>query len=576
MTLQKQAFRLAHTILREHGIFGPAKASRRRASRFIKLVNLRTKGADSSSPNPTLFITADWDDNTSPKMWSAAVKKIKCGIDDIIASRLHKKEKRHESRREIEQPQAHRRWHIAVEMLARDLLLPVSLHPLECDGNAATLFESWPLIEEGVFRILSHHNEIESHLRSISSGSQEHHSPTRSSSTKALIVGVSDKFDDLHWPSISREIQQFLDSKEGGGHGFKVHMQHEEEPERAYRPGRLHDPFDEYEIQVGMGAQIGVEGFIGSGTMGCWLELQLKSKNGEWCTVGLTNYHVIERASRRHGDVRRDNSDRSQNMKPEPEPALDKANVEGMRPKDEHQRRIIEQPPRVRVDSDLRVLNGYAAQTREVRVGSLSIEKATFDRMLGTAWAGSGYGRRTRAGYKGDWGLIYPHQAGERIAPNRIPSLQEWREAYPHYSDFMFPIPDVCGQIIGDFVSMRDLVASPMYNEYLTVYKLGAATGMTIGYLNLSHVKSDLLESPNRTGFKVNHVIDVNGGLFCAPGDSGSVVFDRAGRMIAQICSKCLVSSATVVIAIHEIIQDIKDFLGDEVMDVRLPSSRDG
>jgi hypothetical protein len=132
-------------------------------------------------------------------------------------------------------------------------------------------------------------------------------------------------------------------------------------------------------------------------------------------------------------------------------------------------------------------------------------------------------------------------------------------------------------------------------HEEIVVFKNGASTTCTQG--NLSKLKTDCVISeekymsegdhvPRRSESSlksrefvvVSHVRRV--GRFGDRGDSGAVVWDKEGRVIGMLFTgqqpHGTEDGYSLVTPIEDIFEDIKDMLGGNIIDIRIPAYRSG
>lgn len=331
-------------------------------------------------------------------------------------------------------------------------------------------------------------------------------------------------------------------------------------PQRLYWEVQALHP---YHKQVDMGAAIGVAGLEPYGTLGCWLEVRLKS-NMKPHKVGLTNYHVIREACT--SDLYTNENDESLRVV---------ADREGMFPSDGRALRRVEQPPNQLVTLEINALETLSAAGHEV--DPLLMERLIFladksSRDFGTAWAGSGHQGKTQNGFERDWGLVRPDPSAGRIGLNFIPIIELWRAFYPGLPDDMFPLPGVCGARVTATAKISELDPEDMREGCHIVYKLGASTGMTIGCLNPEPKVECIGRGESTVLGRAYRVTGIRGVHFGRLGDSGAVVFDRRGRLLGQINRVRLDKKETIIIPLEEIFQDIQDHSGGAVIDIRLPA----
>ena len=553
---------------------------------------------------PTILIVARWVDGCSV-IWGRAVPKIKKFID---SKRLSSKN-----------PDVD----IAVEMIGEEHAKEKFMAPVTPSLLDRGLRTDWARIKDGVAQILGAFSQTKGHVTSIHLF-RLGFSPDNDDNPNTVYISVDYLCQETKWRPVLEEIRKYLQHPRYVYANLCAHMEHgvidqwaafplvpmtREDWEKHQKAWNLIPKKIPYTQRVDLGSDISVSKYIKNnddetvsplvGTLGCWLEIKTKS-DPEWAKVALTNYHVIRPW---YDGFYVDESDVGP---PTAGSKLERMDKSGILPT-ENNRPILEHPSRAKHNHGVVRLKQtvarfgatvpYGKDARDKLKGIVSFFDNDEQR-LGKVLCASGYKRRTANNGRLDWALIRP--VANRVGGNTLPSLYEWGDKYESVT--FFPDAETDGQPLKQPTNhgLRGLEHGVDH-----IYKVGTTTGVSVGIY--SETKGDIKLSEDEEPevveqgkFKVKitqdqHVAEpslseefayIQGGqlgegaklidqLFSAPGDSGSVAWDKKGRALGLVFrgqkpTGVLKTKLSYVTPIHDVFEDIKAFSEGGITDIRI------
>ncbi|KAG8668513.1 hypothetical protein FPOAC2_07801 [Fusarium poae] len=451
----------------------------------------------------------------------------------------------------------------------------------------------------------------------------------RGGSPITIYIAVDYSSDETGWLEVIADIKANIKKHKQGWTDVQVHIEHH--ARTSYSPDVLPPTYardivleglrenkcfvGDYQQMVKPGEDFGAESYThsdgsqrsaGFGTLGCFVEIQRKSSPA-WKRYALTSYHAVRPAL--PGFRLESVGDKSRPMPPEPDSDCWNVDLKGYAPgysanilhfespsRSKHNftiwynkdqitllnQRLEEMEAKFRNGGDRSNQESIDSLRARIQIAEGEMQKKIdfFNdgkQMLGTLFAASGYMRRVSVHQDNsvdehkmrlDWALI--DVVEHRQGPNCLPPLSAWEEKYHSAAH-----PDLTyGELLKDTQSV-DPDNSP-------VWKVGAANGPAIGTYHRnriacamvedSHLRSEDHETSEYIYQPGNHYRRLT---YCAKGDSGSIVFNKHGKVIGLYSTGIKIRMSLdneefgIVTPIEHIFQDIKDFLGD-VTDIRV------
>ncbi|EKJ67401.1 hypothetical protein FPSE_12423 [Fusarium pseudograminearum CS3096] len=434
-----------------------------------------------------------------------------------------------------------------------------------------------------------------------------------------IYIAVDYSSDETGWLEVIADIKANMDRYKRGWTDVQVHIQHNAGASYSFdmlppaydsgatrkvcSEGKLF--YGDYQQAVKPGDDFGADTSssdgskmpVGFGTIGCFIEIKTKS-NPVWKRYALTSYHAVRPAL--PGFRLEIVGEGSKPAPPEPNSECWNADSKGYAPGHSATPPRFESPSRVkhnfttwhiadrtetsnRISDELEAELQRTGKTRTQKtIDSIrkSVQEGREERQkkidffndgkqaLGTLFAASGYMRRVsvdgdRHKARLDWALI--DVAEHRQGSNRLPSWSAWEQKYESVRITPYLL---------DESLLEETQSDGPDNSY--VWKLSAANGPTVGTYCRNRIACAVAEDKHlRDGASetAEYIYQPDSGCmhgtYCAKGDSGSVVFDKNGKVIGLYSAGIKIRQSFgnegfgIVTPIEHIFQDIKDFLGD-------------
>ena len=512
---------------------------------------------------------------------------------------------------------------VNVEVLEKELTVPKYLTFIDNkEEDFAALIQAWPKIRDGVVEVLNKEgNPTAGHVTVVTLFRLGFNKPWPGSdpNPRTVYIGLACPGNPMTAKMcfVNDQLQACV-GKLGSGFRLEILMEHNVVSHLAAGfagpdiPPSLSPAYQfpsGYGRRVKAGADFGPEegGYAGRnsgfGTLGCWVQIKLKGRE-EWMTMGLTCYHAARSFIPGYkAPTVTTQADGAPGIPLYPELSSEMPCWHADRrysfPATILQERwaAVEHPSRMRHQFNINDLGFAITQTRNRgldttdRDQELAKAKAFFaqkTQIFGDFYLASGFTQRSAPKGRLDWALIKPRTA-ERVGGNPLPSFQEWTAQ--GYSRAEMPLiggPSTTMQPRGDesmhnYVQDGAIIRDPA--EKLYVFKKGAASKCTAG--ELSYIKAAVALGPVNcvfypkseerlsSEFVVGPIESSQRTKFGFPGDSGSVVFDRVGRVLGLLfsgevkpyqCDRGL----SFVTPIEDIFKDIVDRSDGNIEGVRL------
>ncbi|KAF5707144.1 hypothetical protein FGLOB1_7095 [Fusarium globosum] len=437
-----------------------------------------------------------------------------------------------------------------------------------------------------------------------------------------IYISVDHDSDETQWPDVVTEVQRTLDAAEWDD--VQVHIEHNqgmvgyfdnitnptrEQTHRGYRLKKRME--DNYYSTVHIGDDFGAARDIKrtdgkqlsptNGTIGCFVQLRTSGPESTWRTFILTSYQVVRPAFDGF-TVTPDGADSSV-APPTANSDLWTVDSVGYTPDSLAKPTTFESPSRskhhfniFRIDEeiacyakDINYLEKTAWPKKEKQlqdfkqtIAALRDErkqKTEFfeanKKVLGSLYAASGF-RRRFVGRRMDWALIELNRPWH----DRLPEYEDWKPSFWRIS--AMPFMTFGMQLEEQARSIEALSDLEWSNDTFDVYKIGASSGPKAGSLlctnNLVTIRDDQYMNPLPTeemAFETNRYDYPHERGFCAPGDSGSVVFDEEGGIVGLMIGGHKNNNSDnhgygYVTPIEYVFKDIKDLLKGHVVDIRI------
>lgn len=440
-----------------------------------------------------------------------------------------------------------------------------------------------------------------------------------------VYIAVDFESDETQWLGVIADIERNIHSR--GWTGVQVHMEHNvgmnhsfplltpEGNKAAIRKDgvAMNKRIEgDYQQLVNLGADFGPAAYIkrtdnvdmnpGAATLGCYVELKTE-RNPDWTKYALTNYHAVRPAFA--GYCRKPGVSGSELNEPRQNSDLRKVDQYGFSPISKVPSIALESPSRAKhnfiiwaIDENItRLTNDNVRLEAQRRAGNNDQLQSSIDEnkrriqeaknekqkkveffnngkhMLGKVFAASGFFRRTPGNMRLDWALISVDV--NRQGSNRLPARDVWDRKY------LDDIPTPYGSL-GSILKDQSTTIGPGNPEH--VWKVGATTGPTTATYNNHTVECRLsddsyLKNDIKNYLSTEYIFQSHDGVkFCAPGDSGSAVWDENGGIVGLFfrghsINKSFDDGFGLVTPIELVFEDIKQFSKGTITEIRVAKS---
>ncbi|KAF5571078.1 hypothetical protein FPHYL_737 [Fusarium phyllophilum] len=554
-------------------------------------VRLEMRGKrGSTTARPTVVMLADWSTEKSDSFTRAA-QRMATYVD--MFSRM------------MMSP-------IYVEIVSRDLIKTKYYGRL----NEPALSRTWDTVSDLIYERLQSLPTTRGYLTCLAL-QRFGVNPLINANPATVYISMDHRSDETSWYGIVSAVKDVLDRVSGWEH-VQIHIEHNLNMLSTFETLPL-DPskidagntankriIGDYSKTAQIGDDFSPSRYIlegpdkkhnpGFGSMGCFIQIKTKS-DAKWRTCVLTNHHVVRAAF--DGFALRTQPDGEIERVPPPEGSdLWKVDFDGYNLSSNlgHEVASFESPSRTkhnftigmihhnisvmservsRQERDLRTSKNKQPIKQSMRelkaeIARLEAEKKAKEafikknkQVLGTLIASSGF-RRQVGGRRMDWALIELDPS--RRWSNNLPKLGVWLSKYENTAAY----PDTLGTPIQPR-NKNNSVESPW--QLGPIFIMGCTTGATTGqwYWEMDTVSMDHDHYLGDARLVTKeHVFgpreDLNPSIkLCAHGDSGSVLFDNDGGIVALLFSghkhqKTLDDGYGYVTPIEHVFDDIKDF----------------
>ncbi|KAG4261353.1 hypothetical protein FPRO03_11904 [Fusarium proliferatum] len=390
-----------------------------------------------------------------------------------------------------------------------------------------------------------------------------------------VYISVDYDSDETQWPEVITEVKRTVDAT--GWDDVQVHIEHNEgmighfdnftNPTREQMnlgyglKKRIEDDYySTVHIWDDFGGARDVKRTDGeqlsptNGTIGCFVQLRTSEPEPTWRTFILTSYQSVRPAFDGF-TVTPDGTDSSV-APPIANSDLWTVDSAGYTPDSSAKPTTFESPSRSKHKFNTRCIDQ-----------SIALEKL---------YAASGFRRRV-VGRRIDSALIEV----DRPWHDRLPECDEWES--PHSLLLKTPLVTYGMQLQEQTRSIEALSGYGWSSYRADVYKIGTGSGPTVGSFlctnNLVMIRDDQYMNPSPTEeiafAPERHNYDTSQWGFCAPGDSGSVVFDEDGGIVGLVIGGHKNNNSDnygygYVTPIEYVFKDIKDLLKEHVLDIRI------
>ncbi|KAF4445224.1 hypothetical protein FACUT_91 [Fusarium acutatum] len=543
----------------------------------------------STTARPTVIMLADWSTEKSDSFTRAA-QRMAAYVD--MFSRM------------MMSP-------IYVEIVSRDLIMTKYYGPV----NEPALSRTWDTVSDLIYERLQSLPTTRGYLTCLA---LQKFGVNRfiDANPATVYISMDHRSDETSWYGVVSAVKDVLDRIAGWGH-VQVHIEHNlnmlcafetlpfDPSKRAKGEAANKRITGDYSETVQIGHDFSPSRYLlegpekqspGFGTVGCFIQIKTKS-DAEWRTCVLTNHHVVRAAF--DGFALHTQPDGETVLTPPPKDSdLWRADFYGYKPslKLDHEVTSFESPSRTKhnftigvIDQDIAELSERVSlMERDLRtsknkqpiresirefkadIAIMKAEKKAKEsfiendkQILGNLLASSGF-RRQVGRRRMDWALIELNKS--RPWSNALPGTRVWQSKYRRTAAF----PYALGTQIQPENESRS-VENPW--ELGPIFKVGCSTGATTGEYHWEkqtvtmdhdqHLGSDRLVTKELV-FGSRKDID-QGIKLCDHGDSGSVLFDKDGGVVALLFRghKHLDSyddGFGYVTPIEHVFDDIKDF----------------
>ncbi|EWG54907.1 hypothetical protein FVEG_13002 [Fusarium verticillioides 7600] len=483
------------------------------------------------------------------------------------------------------------------------------------------VFQSaWECLSSTIFNRLQSLRATQGHITCLSLQKYGTNDDILENDPPTVYISVSHESDETQWHEVVREVKKLLDAVEWTD--VQVHIEHNEgmvgdfdnltslTSEQWYRGNRLKKRIGgRYYSTVHIGDDFSAACYIKrsdgerlsptNGTIGCFVQLKTCDPEPTWRTFILTSYQAVRPAF--DGFTVTPNGADSKVAPPTANSDLWTVDSVGYTPNSPAKPATFESPSRLKhhfnihhIDQEvaglmdcievwekmdrpkkekqLQKFREIIAALRDERKQKTDFFK-TNKQALGRLYAASGF-RRRLVGRRMDWALIEV----DRPWHDRLPGLEEW--AISMYSGIPFMTLGMqLQEQTRSIEALRDLAWS---NSTFDVYKIGTSSGPTAGSLlctnNLVTIRDDQYMNPSPTeemAFEPRRYTYGSERGFCAPGDSGSVVFDKRAGIVGLMIGGHQNNNSYnhgygYVTPIEYVFKDIRDLLKGHVLDIRI------
>ncbi|KAK3364341.1 hypothetical protein B0T25DRAFT_576618 [Lasiosphaeria hispida] len=514
---------------------------------------------------------------------------------------------------------------ICVEMVSKVLVLPKYLTVINPgEQGSQQLINTWPHIQDGILNILESFDSTAGHMTAISLFKLGFNIDG-SMNPKTIYVSVDYDSPASGWPPVLDAMQGYADTFEMD---LEVHIEHNlvghhtdfplvpSELTAAERTTRRIDFNYEllglYSKEVKAGSDISAGCYITRndnkpsspmvGTLGCWVQIKVKDK--DWMTMGLTCYHVLRPclkgymvgAAKTQVPGLSEKVDHECMSNPAKDSACWTADIKGFTPKDMPTLEMVEHPPRIKhnfnvTDKQVHIKNlKELHQPTEAQEAELKEVLDFFNnghQYFGRPFVASGYLQRTKTNGRLDWALIQPFD-DTRVGGNSLPTVQDWRSK--GYIQSQMPAKQDGCVLEPQGISIHDRVKDvTVVHDKVFGFKMGASTRCTVGELSWAKTTCTIAEEKYIAGRSQKERRSTE--FVFAPvqldptvrfgnrGDSGAVVFDNLGRVMGllftgELPQQCA-AGYSLVTPIEDVFANIKEFSCGQVEDIRLLGEED-
>ncbi|KAH7159101.1 hypothetical protein DER46DRAFT_379850 [Fusarium sp. MPI-SDFR-AT-0072] len=512
----------------------------------------------STTARPTLIMLAEWSTEKSDSFTRAAQRMAAYldGFSQLIMSPIY------------------------IEIVSWDLIMTKYYKPVD----EPALSKTWDTVSDLIYERLQSLPTTRGYLTCLA---LQKFGVSRFINTNPATVYISMDYrsDETSWYGVVSAVKDVLDRIAGWEH-VKVHIEHNlnmpcafetlpsDPSKRASGEAANKRITGDYSKTAQIGDDFSPSRYVpgdsekqnpGFGTVGCFVQIKRKS-NAEWRTCVLTNHHVVRAAF--NGFALHTLPDGETVLAPPPEGSdLWKVDSDGYKPSLElgHEVAGFESPSRTKhnfttavisqdiatykervglLERDLRTSKNKRPIRESIRqhkamIASMEAEKKAKDaffkknkQVLGNLIASSGFKRQV-GGRRMDWALIELDKS--RQWSNALPGLQVWTSKYG---------PAAFPYALGTPIQPRNegkSVERPW--ELGPIFKMGCTTGATTGEhhwekqtVTMDHDKhlGDARLVTKELVFGPRYDVDPRIKL-CAHGDSGSVLFDKDGGIVALL-----------------------------------------
>ncbi|KAF5594067.1 hypothetical protein FPANT_4950 [Fusarium pseudoanthophilum] len=506
---------------------------------------------------------------------------------------------------------------IHVEIMALELVQRTSYTNID-----DPVFQSaWECLSSTIFNRLQSLRATQGHLTCLSLQKYGTNDYGRNN-LPTVYISVDYESDETLWHEVVTEVKRTLDEAQWSD--VQVHIEHNEgmvgyfdnianptreQTNRGYRLNKRME--DDYYSTVHVGDDFGAARDIKrtdgerlsptNGTIGCFVQLKTPDPEPTWRTFILTSYQAVRPAF--DGFAVTANGTYSTVAPPIANSDLWTVDSAGYTPDSSAKPMAFESPSRSKHHFNIHCIDQKIAHYAECipywekldrprkekqlqefreRISALKAEKKQktefFEankQALGRLYAASGF-RRRLVGRRMDWALIEL----DRPWHDRLPECEEWESHRSIFSSL--PWMTFGMQLQEQTRSIEALSGYDWSSNRANVYKIGSGSGPTVGSFlctnNLVTIRDDQYMNPSPTeemAFEPKRHTYDSELIFCAPGDSGSIVFDEEAGIVGLVIgghrnNNSYNQGYGYVTPIEYVFKDIKDFLKGHVLDIRI------
>ncbi|CCT75285.1 uncharacterized protein FFB20_07151 [Fusarium fujikuroi] len=470
-----------------------------------------------------------------------------------------------------------------------EIMAPELVQPTHCTNIDDPVYQSaWEYLSSTIFNRLQWLRATQGHVTCLSlqkygtDDCVQDNPPT-------VYISVDNDSDETQWPEVVTEVKRTLDAAEWDD--FQVHIEHNqgmvgyfdnltkptrEQRHRAYRLKKRmeSDYYSTVHIGDDFGAACDIKRTDGkqlsptNGTIGCFVQLRTSGPEPTWRTFILTSYQAVRPAFDGF-TVAPDGADTSV-APPTANSDLWTVDSVGYTPDSNY----LEKTDWPQKEKQLQEFRQRIAALRDERKQKTEFFEAN-KKVLGSLYAASGFRRRV-VGRRMDWALIELNRPWH----DRLPEYEDWKPSFWRIS--AMPFMTFGMQLEEQTRSIEVLSDLEWSNDTFDVYKIRASSGPKAGSLlctnNLVTIRDDQYMNPSPTeemAFETHRYDYPHEHGFCAPGDSGSVVFDEEGGIVGLMIGGHKNNNSDnhgygYVTPIEYVFKDIKDLLKGHVVDIRI------